>query len=40
VGQKLLVLDGEEAVPFLEVRELEFAAGETEDAPSASGAVQ
>lgn len=40
VGQKLLVLDGEEAVPFLEVRELEFAAGETEDAPSASGAAQ
>jgi type VI secretion system protein ImpE len=28
IGQKLLVLDGEEAVPFLEIRELKFASGE------------
>lgn len=35
IGQKLLVLDGEEAVPFLEVRELQFAAGESEG-PGAS----
>ena len=35
IGQKLLVLDGEEAVPFLEVRELQFAAGES-DIPDAS----
>jgi type VI secretion system protein ImpE len=34
-GQKLLVLDDEEVVPFLEVRELQFAAGESED-PGAS----
>jgi type VI secretion system protein ImpE len=33
-GQKLLVLDGAEVVPFLELRDLQFASGET--APEAS----
>ena len=32
-GQKLLVLDGEEGVPFLEIRELQFA---TDESPSTS----
>jgi type VI secretion system protein ImpE len=31
-GQKLLVLDGEEVVPFLEMRDLQFASGEGTDA--------
>lgn len=39
IGQKLLVLDGEEAVPFLEVRELQFAAGESEDPGASSTTV-
>lgn len=39
IGQKLLVLDGEEAVPFLEVRELQFTAGESEDPGASSRSV-
>jgi protein involved in temperature-dependent protein secretion len=39
-GQKLLLLDGEEIVPFLEMRELQFASGEgTEPGDSFSSAA-
>jgi type VI secretion system protein ImpE len=39
-GQKLLLLDGEEIVPFLEMRDLQFASGEgTEPGDSLSSAA-
>jgi type VI secretion system protein ImpE len=38
-GQKLLLLDGEEIVPFLEMRELQFAAGEDTEPDSFSSAA-
>lgn len=37
-GQKLLLVDGEEAVPFLEIRELQFATSEEADDASTSAA--
>lgn len=38
-GQKLLVLDGEEAVPFLEIRELQFAEEEPAEPGNSSSSV-
>ncbi len=38
-GQKLLVVDGEEVVPFLEIREIQFASGEDAEAGSSTSAA-
>jgi type VI secretion system protein ImpE len=38
-GQKLLLLDGEEVVPFLDVRELQFASAEGADAGASANSA-